>query len=364
MSTTQRYDTIAMSLHWLTAVAVVGLFVIGWVMTDLEPGSALKFSLYQWHKSVGITVLALTALRLGWRLVHAAPPLPESMPAREQRLALLAHLGLYGLLIGLPLLGWAAVSTSKFNLPTVLFGLVELPHMTFLTELGDKALLHEVFEDGHSAGAMVMVALLAVHAGAALRHHFILRDGVLGRMLPFLLALMILVPAQAHASEWVVQDGKSHLGFVGSQSGEAFEGKFGRWTAKIDFDPAKPEAGHAVIAIDMTSAATGDKQKDLSLPQTDWFDVSHFHMATFEAKAFQPKGGNAYEAAGSLTIRGHGKDVVLPFTLDIAGDSAHAKGRLELIRTDYGVGQGEYSTGQYVALNVAVTFDLLAVRKN
>ncbi|TAN56733.1 MAG: YceI family protein, partial [Magnetospirillum sp.] len=82
--------------------------------------------------------------------------------------------------------------------------------------------------------------------------------------------------------------------------------------------------------------------------------------ARFEATAFRSKGGNAFDAVGSLRIRGVTKPVVLPFTLDITGPTAHAKGRLDLLRTDYGVGQGPWKAADMVALEVAVTIDLVA----
>ncbi|CAA7627394.1 YceI family protein [Magnetospirillum sp. SS-4] len=180
-----------------------------------------------------------------------------------------------------------------------------------------------------------------------------------------LVAAALLWSISAQAAEWSAGGGNaSRLGFVGSQGGSPFEGRFERWTAKIDFDPANPAAGRVVVDIDMTSAATGDRQKDDSLPQAEWFDAATFPRARFEAAGFRATGGNAYEAAGRLTIRGIGKDVVLPFTLDIAGTTARAKGRLPLIRTDYGIGQGPWKTGETVALDVAVTFDLTATRKD
>ena len=110
----------------------------------------------------------------------------------------------------------------------------------------------------------------------------------------------------------------------------------------------------------MASAVTGDTQKDEALPQPEWFDVKTFPEARFEATSFRPKGGNAYEAVGRLTIRGISQDVVLPFTLDITNTQAEAKGQLPLIRTQFGVGQGPWSSGQWVALDVMVTLDLLA----
>jgi len=167
----------------------------------------------------------------------------------------------------------------------------------------------------------------------------------------------------AQAAEWTVDAGKSKLGFVGSQAGSPFDGRFTAWTARIDFDPANPAAGKASVEIDMASAVTGDRQKDESLPQAEWFDAKSVPKARFEATGFTPKGGNAFEARGTLSIRGVTKDVTLPFTLDITGTDAHAVGRLPLVRTDYGVGQGAWKAGDMVALEVAVTVDIRATRK-
>ncbi|MDR3515702.1 MAG: YceI family protein [Azospirillaceae bacterium] len=166
----------------------------------------------------------------------------------------------------------------------------------------------------------------------------------------------------AHAASWQVDSAKSRLGFTGIQTGTPFEGHFGKWSATIDFDPANPAAGHAVVTIDMASATTADAQRDEALPQSDWFDVTHFADARFEATTFRALGGNKFEAPGTLTIRGVKKDVVLPFTLDVTGDAAHAQGKLNLIRTEYGVGQGDWTSGDYVALDVSVVVDLQAKR--
>lgn len=164
----------------------------------------------------------------------------------------------------------------------------------------------------------------------------------------------------ALAASWKIDQANSSLGFAGSQSGTPFQGHFGKWQGEIDFDPANPAAGHAHIVIDMGSATTGDPQKDESLPQPDWFSVKAFPQAMFEASSFRSKGGNAYEAVGSLAIRGVKKDVVLPFTFEENGGVGHAVGKLDILRSDYGVGQGEWSSGQMVALAVSVTVDIRA----
>ena len=358
------YDPVAIGLHWISALAIFLMLGMGWVMTDLPPGSALQFSLFQDHKSVGMTVLLVTVLRVLWRLSHPAPALPNSMMPWEQRMAHLGHWGLYAMILGMPLIGWGVVSTSPFNIPTVLYGIVPLPHLAFLAEMADKATVNKVLKQAHDLGAVVLALLILGHVAAALRHQFILRDGILRRMLPFLMVALGMLPVTAFATEWNVDAAKSKLGFVGTQSGAAFQGNFSHWNAKIDFDPKNPAAASVLITIDMASAGTGDKQKDMSLTQAEWFDTQHFPNAVFEAKGFRSKGGNAFETTGSLTIRGHGKEVVLPFNLDVSDMIAHATGRLSLIRTDYGVGQGAWVTGEYVATDVAVVFDVVASRKN
>lgn len=178
MSSRLRYDPVAITLHWVMAALILGLLVMGFVMTALKPGSPLQFQLYQGHKSVGITVLVLTLLRLGWRLAHRPPPLPDGMPGWERLAAQVGHATLYVLMLAMPLVGWAVVSTSPFNIPTVLFGAIPLPHLPLPREINTAAKLL------HQGGAWTMIATLAGHVGAALRHHHLLGDDVLRRMLP------------------------------------------------------------------------------------------------------------------------------------------------------------------------------------
>lgn len=177
-----------------------------------------------------------------------------------------------------------------------------------------------------------------------------------------LLGLFLFAAGPALAADWAVDQGKSRLGFSGVQVGAPFQGRFTRWEAHIAFDPAKPESGHATVLIDTASARTGDTQRDEALPQADWFDSSHFPQARFEARSFRARGGNAYDAVGTLTIRGISHGAVLPFTLDIKGDTARVQGRMQLVRTGFGVGQGSWSSGQWVALDVGVDVDLTATR--
>ena len=113
----------------------------------------------------------------------------------------------------------------------------------------------------------------------------------------------------------------------------------------------------------MTSARTGDPQRDEALPQADWFDAGKYPRAIFEATGFHSKGSDAWETPGTLSIRGIHRDLVLPFALTLSGDTAHAHGHADLERTSFGVGQGAWASGQWVALEVGVDVDINATQK-
>jgi cytochrome b561 len=178
------YNAVAKGLHWLIAAAIVGMLALGWIMTDLPKGDPLQFPLFQWHKSIGITILLLSLVRLGWRLVHPAPPLPKGMPHWESLAARATHILFYVAMIGMPFAGWVMVSTSSLNLPTMLYGLVEWPNLPILPTLENKKQIGHLFSDLHSLGAYALAALLVLHIGAAWKHHLIDRDDVLLRMAP------------------------------------------------------------------------------------------------------------------------------------------------------------------------------------
>jgi polyisoprenoid-binding protein YceI len=166
----------------------------------------------------------------------------------------------------------------------------------------------------------------------------------------------------ADALVWTVDSAKSKLGFSGSQTGQPFSGTFARYTAAIAFDPAHLETSRLKVTVDLGSAATGDPQRDDALPGDDWFAVSQFPQATFVSDKILKKPDGTYEADGTLTLRGATHPLALPFTLDINGTNAHAKGHVTLVRTSFGVGQGQWATGDYVALDVGIDIDIVATR--
>lgn len=175
MSPAPRYTSTAIVLHWLLALAIVCAFGVGLYMADL-PFSPLRLKLFNWHKWAGIGILALSALRLLWRLTHR-PPADLPMPAWQASAAHAMHGLLYLAFFAVPLLGWAYSSAAGF--PVVWFGVLPLPD--FVPK--DKALA-DLFKELHGLAAYGMAALVLAHIGAALKHHFIDQDGLLARMWP------------------------------------------------------------------------------------------------------------------------------------------------------------------------------------
>jgi len=181
-----RYGSVAMTLHWLIAATIVvnlclGLYVAE-ILTDQDPS---RLALIQIHKSIGLTVLVLSLVRLGWRIVNPIPPLPESLSPGLKILARATHYLLYVLIIFIPLTGWALVSSSPLGLPTSYFGLFHWPHIPFLADLtrAQKTPLHRAFFGMHKHLAFSAIAVLVLHVTGALYHQFH-GDDVLRRMLP------------------------------------------------------------------------------------------------------------------------------------------------------------------------------------
>jgi cytochrome b561 len=173
-----RYTLAAIILHWLTVVLLVASVSLGLYMADLKL-SPLKLKLYSWHKWVGITIFLLVAVRLTWRTMHPAPPPPAAMPRWQRRSAALNHWLLYVFLVCIPISGW--LMSSAYGVSVVYFGVIPLPDLVAKNkELGDT------LKGLHEALVYTMLALVAMHVVAALKHHVVDRDDVLHRMLPLL----------------------------------------------------------------------------------------------------------------------------------------------------------------------------------
>ena len=176
-NTADRWGGVSKTLHWLIALLILALGIVGLLMGEL-PKTPKYFWVYTAHKSIGISVLALVALRLLWRLHAGAPkPVPDT-PSWQERMASATHWLLYVLMFAIPLAGWLYDSASGLR-PFKLFGLFEMPKLVAPSEQAAQ-LSHAL----HEWGFWALILLVLAHAGAALYHHVHQRDATLARMLP------------------------------------------------------------------------------------------------------------------------------------------------------------------------------------
>ncbi|MEJ7926239.1 YceI family protein [Sphingobium sp. AN641] len=408
----QRYSRIAMALHWIIAFAIAFQISVGWALEDL---GARGFALYQLHKTVGITILLLTLVRIAVRFTKPRPAPTEG--GWEGALAKAVHLGLYLFMLGAPLTGWALVSTAKVKVPTLLFGIIPLPHLPL------PAAAHELTEGGHGLLAWFGILLFLLHVAGALRHQLLLRDGLVWRMIPlrstallWLLALLVpaglllgkaIVPAagpapRATAAEplpdnaasadnaaaltesenaalpanavdaseeavaqdsiapppaWTLQPG-GRIGFAVGNGSDTIKGSFGKWTAAMVMDPERPETADIRVSIDMASASVGDAYQDGMLPGEEFFAVAAHPTATFTAKGAERTGANGYRATGTLDLKGITRPQAIRFTLTGTGESRKVAGSATIARAPFGVGNGASSEG--LDAKVAVDFAFTA----
>ncbi|NIF80593.1 cytochrome b [Paraburkholderia sp. Cy-641] len=174
-----RYNGAAIALHWLIAALIICGFYIGWIMTDIPGFTPTKLKYFSWHKWIGVTVFALAVLRVLWRATHRAPALDDATPGWQKAAAHLVHGVLYLLMLAIPLSGY--FYTSAAGIPVVYLGIVPLP-----TFIGPDQALKATLRTVHVLLNYTLLALVAMHVLAALKHQFIDRDGLLARMVPFL----------------------------------------------------------------------------------------------------------------------------------------------------------------------------------
>lgn len=171
---TDRYTRVAILFHWTIAAMILFNLWLG-LFHDSLPR---EWKVMPVHKAMGLTILVLSLARLAWRLTNPPPPLPLGTPRWERVIATVTHRAFYVLMIALPLTGWAMASGGDPRRPLDWFGLFPIPYLP--VDRATAGLGH----DAHGVLGTLMTALVALHIAAALRHHFVRRDGLLGRMLP------------------------------------------------------------------------------------------------------------------------------------------------------------------------------------
>lgn len=176
-NSTNTYGITAMALHWFSAILVIFMLGLGIYMTDLPDGD-LKWSWYGLHKSIGLLIFMLVILRIIWKRMNTTPPLPNNLKQYEIILAHASHGLLYLLLFLIPITGYIASAAGGYRIS--FFEWFDIPAVIAKNES-----VMEIAAEVHEYLAFLMIAILVLHLGAALKHHFILKDNVLTRMLPF-----------------------------------------------------------------------------------------------------------------------------------------------------------------------------------
>ena len=176
-NTPARWGHVAQFLHWLIVVLIIVQVILANIAEGLPLGPK-KIGVYAWHKSFGITILSLAVIRLLWRWANPTPLLPTTLKPYERVLAGVTHFGLYLLLFAQPLTGWMMTSARGF--PVSWFGFFQLPDF-----VPKNHALYDAMKGTHDALALALYAIVFLHVAAALKHHFLLKDDVLRRMLPF-----------------------------------------------------------------------------------------------------------------------------------------------------------------------------------
>jgi cytochrome b561 len=177
VGTVARYDAVAMALHWLLALALIGQILLGFYLQEIPRGVPARSWWVNLHKSTGLVLFALILLRLGWRLAHPPPALPAMLSAWERKAASFGHALLYACMLALPLSGYIASNFSKWGVK--LFNVVELPPWG-----PEDKTVYAVFNGAHRVLAVLFATLVVLHVLAALKHLLVDRDRVFDRMLP------------------------------------------------------------------------------------------------------------------------------------------------------------------------------------
>jgi cytochrome b561/polyisoprenoid-binding protein YceI len=412
-----RYSTGAIILHWLLALGMAFQVALGFAMPHAGPYS---FEPMQLHKSVGITILLLTLLRLGWRLFRRPPEAVEG--GWTAVLAKLVHWAFYAVLLLGPLTGWIIVSTAKLQVPTMFWGVIHWPHLPL------PASLSEPMEEVHEALAWIAIGLFVLHVIGALRHQFMLRDPVIKRMAPggsvavavgllvatiavyfaggMYIAGKYLVPAMAHGySEehhddadggtnaaapvvaaavpdaaptaevsptptpteaaavaagpppvWSIAGGK-RLAFTVDNGGSPLNGTFRDWSGSIVMDPDHPETAKLSISIKLASASLGDGTQDAMLQGAEFFASGANPTATWRSTSMTQTSPGHYRASGTLSLKGRSRPQSISFALSGKDLKRHVTGNATIDRTAFDVGTGDAAASLGKSVRLNFSFD-------
>lgn len=395
----KSYSRTAQYLHW----AVAAMIVLQYILIELAEDSESRIgrlALTANHKSVGMTILVLAVLRLGWRLKVSPPKLPAHMPNWQVQVSGLTHWALYGFLFALPLTGWLMSSAANYSVSW--FGVFSWPNLVAPNESRRDVLkfIHEWLGKG-------LFVLAVVHVLAACKHHFLDKDNVLKRMSAAIpiglfgliivggaLALTNVAEPSAEASDraeatdpgpdadpleellqqtplmetgpapvggpatWSVDYTTSFIEFTGEQAGAPFRGEWKDWQSSIRFAPDALLASELDVVIRVASVDTGDEERDGTIQDVDFFDAESHPTVRFKSGPIAAT-DNGFTTEATLTIKGQTFPVTFDFDVAEDGATRLLTGEARLDRLALGIGLGDWAdtewVGQYVDVQVAVS---------
>ena len=365
----------AIGLHWLMAVLIIGMLAVGKYMTGLDQSDPVRFVLTQWHKSFGILILVLAVIRLIWRFIHTPPPLEIEQPLLEIWAARTVHFALYFLMIALPVTGWIMVSVSPLDISTILFDTLYLPHLPYFNDLPKTEALAGIFLSAHDIAGNILILLLLGHLGAVVKHHVFHNTPVLKRMAPksedqtwatglpgFVLVSAVLVAAffvyanNVNRSVPLVA-GASQVSFEFLLSGEKTQGIFTESTVQLDFNQDRPEAGSLNAMVDLSSVDTGNSQIDSTLMQPDWFDIKLYPDAKFVSQSIEIVTQNELKVTGELTLKEKTQVVEFPMVIVESESSKKAMGEFAVDRLTFDMGLESQADDETVGYDVLIQFE-------
>lgn len=362
------------------ALLIIGLLGFGKFTSSLDPSSALYVGLIQLHKSFGITVLLLAVMRLLWRISHTPPPLPTTDPAWQRFAASATHGLVYVLMFAIPLTGWVMVSSSPMNLNTVLFGVIPWPHLPPFPTLANREYLAELLHTLHELGGNILIVLLLLHMGAALKHHLINKDHVLRRMLPdwgsrtwrlrFTAACVgvaaaisgLYLYAGVNRSVAIVAAGNAEVSFIANVTDNDTPGVFADAEVSATIDETTPANSHIEATVQTGSVSSTDSSVDGSIQDPDWFDVENHPEATFVSNAVSAADApDTLRVDGTLTIKALPLDVSFPMRLETseaatAEPERHAVGEFTVDRRAFQLGDESQPDDAWVGYDVIIRF--------
>lgn len=386
-NTTDRYGSVAKTLHWLAALIIFTAIPLGLVANNLPHASeaelALKGQIFSLHKTMGVAAFAVGLTRIVWALFQTKAALLNAHRRTETLVAETTHWVLYASLVLVPLSGWLRHSASEGFAPIL------WPLGQSLPLVPKDPVLSEVFSNLHLVFTRVLAAAILLHVLGALKHHVWDRDATLVRMwfgshpvpkiaaadrhvAPALLATLLWASAigiglslgtmrevtgperSLPGTGWEVTEGILNFGV--RQSAAEIVGRFSSWAAAIDFNP-ETGTGTVAVSIDIASLSLGSVTPQAL--DSEFLDAAGHPTAQFIAD-IRPD-GDVFVADGMLSLRGTDLPVALPFTLSLNGSTATAQGGVTLDRRTFGIGPNFRNPNQ-IGFEVTVSVRLTAVR--